>query len=58
MAAVTFSYFLLSSFVSSIIGLIMVLAIHPGNPAVKVELPTTSHNGGSRLLDTILDLIR
>ena len=55
----TIIYFLVTSLPSSIIGLILVLAIHPGNPETKAELG----NGNTEakhvdIVDNFMDLGR
>ena len=43
---------------AAILGIILVVTIHPGDPAIKGELGTGTKSSEVSTLDTIMDLIR
>lgn len=54
----TLVYFILTSLLNAILGVILVLLIHPGNPGIRKSM-ATSHNGRAvNILDSLLDLGR
>ncbi|XP_033326511.1 excitatory amino acid transporter 2 isoform X2 [Megalopta genalis] len=54
----TLVYFILTSLMNAVLGVILVLLIHPGNPGIRKSM-ATSHNGRAvNILDSLLDLGR
>lgn len=54
----TLVYFILSSLLNAVLGVVLVLLIHPGNPGIRKSI-ATSHNGRAvNILDSLLDLGR
>ncbi|XP_076328024.1 excitatory amino acid transporter 2-like [Tachypleus tridentatus] len=60
LAGLTSVYFILTSLVSALIGLVFVTSIHPGTSAISSSVEASGKTIGSnaRLLDTFLDLLR
>ncbi|KAL1416998.1 hypothetical protein MTO96_027213 [Rhipicephalus appendiculatus] len=59
MALLTLSIFISTSLVGSLIGLVFVTAIHPGNPDLKTGIDVVEEiRGEPQILDTFLDLVR
>ncbi|KAH7961003.1 hypothetical protein HPB52_000738 [Rhipicephalus sanguineus] len=59
MALLTFSIFISTSFVGSLIGLVFVTTVHPGNPDLKSSIDVVEEiRGEPQILDTFLDLVR
>lgn len=55
----TIIYFMATSLISAIIGLVLVLAIHPGNPETKAELGDgTTETRNIDIVDNFMDLGR
>ncbi|KAG8303038.1 hypothetical protein J6590_018500, partial [Homalodisca vitripennis] len=54
----TIIYFITTSTLNVTLGLILVLAIHPGSPQVHVNTTATVDNGNTKLLDSFLDMGR
>ncbi|VDP18053.1 unnamed protein product [Soboliphyme baturini] len=50
-------YYMLTTFVAVVLGISLVLLIHPGDVSTRLNLPT-AENKSVHTLDTILDLIR
>ncbi|OAD55224.1 Excitatory amino acid transporter [Eufriesea mexicana] len=54
----TLVYFILSSLLNAVLGVVLVLLIHPGNPGIRKSI-ATSHSGRAvNILDSLLDLGR
>ncbi|CAL7934650.1 unnamed protein product [Xylocopa violacea] len=54
----TLVYFILTSLLNAVLGVVLVLLIHPGNPGIRKSI-TTSHSGRAvNILDSLLDLGR
>ncbi|XP_034174029.2 excitatory amino acid transporter 2 isoform X3 [Osmia lignaria lignaria] len=54
----TLVYFILTSLLNAVLGVVLVLLIHPGNPGIRKSM-TTSHSGRAvNILDSLLDLGR
>ncbi|CAD1470846.1 unnamed protein product, partial [Heterotrigona itama] len=52
----TLVYFILSSLLNAVLGVVLVLLIHPGNPGIRKSI-ATSHSGRAvNILDSLLDL--
>ena len=51
-------YYGSTTILAAIVGIICVLAIHPGNPAIKGELGQGTSNAKVSTLDAFMDLIR
>ncbi|KAH7965313.1 hypothetical protein HPB49_006058 [Dermacentor silvarum] len=59
MALLTFSIFISTSLVASLIGLVFVTTIHPGSPELKSGIDVEDEiRGEPQILDTFLDLVR
>lgn len=59
MALLTFSIFISTSLVGSLVGLVFVTTIHPGNPDLKTGIDVVEEiRGEPQILDTFLDLVR
>ncbi|XP_055642272.1 excitatory amino acid transporter isoform X2 [Toxorhynchites rutilus septentrionalis] len=56
----TFAYFALTSFLNAVLGITLVLLIHPGDPKLHEAIAEQSASGGKTvtLMDSILDLGR
>jgi Na+/H+-dicarboxylate symporter len=54
----TLVYFFLTSFGNAILGTLLVLAVHPGDPGKKVDLREETLGREVHILDGILDLGR
>lgn len=58
-AARTLIYFLITSVMNAILGILLVVAIHPGNPGLKDKLGNGNEDRGtSSMFDSLLDLGR
>ncbi|XP_033358487.1 excitatory amino acid transporter isoform X2 [Bombus vosnesenskii] len=54
----TLVYFILTSLLNAVLGVVLVLLIHPGNPGIRKSM-ATSHSGRAvNILDSLLDLGR
>eukprot|EP00061_Rhincodon_typus_P009533 g33112.t1 len=51
-------YYMSTTIIAAILGVILVLAIHPGNPALRKQLGEGKKNEEVSSLDAFLDLIR
>ncbi|XP_051885409.1 excitatory amino acid transporter 2-like [Pristis pectinata] len=51
-------YYMSTTIIAAVLGVILVLAIHPGNPALKIQLGEGKKNDEVSSLDAFLDLIR
>ncbi|XP_038663322.1 excitatory amino acid transporter 2-like isoform X1 [Scyliorhinus canicula] len=51
-------YYMTTTIIAAVLGVILVLAIHPGNPALKKQLGEGKKNDEVSSLDAFLDLIR
>ncbi|XP_041053493.1 excitatory amino acid transporter 2b [Carcharodon carcharias] len=51
-------YYMSTTIIAAVLGVILVLAIHPGNPALKKQLGEGKKNDEVSSLDAFLDLIR
>ncbi|XP_043562200.1 excitatory amino acid transporter 2-like isoform X1 [Chiloscyllium plagiosum] len=51
-------YYMTTTIIAAILGVILVLAIHPGNPALRKQLGEGKKNDEVSSLDAFLDLIR
>uniref|UniRef100_A0AAY4D653 Amino acid transporter n=1 Tax=Denticeps clupeoides TaxID=299321 RepID=A0AAY4D653_9TELE len=51
-------YYLSTTVIAAVLGVILVLGIHPGNPKLKAQVSTASKNQEVSSLDAFLDLIR
>lgn len=51
-------YYMSTTIIAAILGVILVLAIHPGNPKLKKQLGEGKKNDEVSSLDAFLDLIR
>ena len=54
----TLVYFILTSLLNAILGVILVLLIHPGNPGLKESIAPPTHARAVNILDSLLDLGR
>nr|KAF7415717.1 hypothetical protein H0235_012309 [Vespula pensylvanica] len=54
----TLVYFILTSFLNAVIGVILVLVIHPGNPGIRESITPLTHARAVNILDSLLDLGR
>ncbi|XP_032895143.1 excitatory amino acid transporter 2 isoform X1 [Amblyraja radiata] len=51
-------YYMTTTIIAAVLGVILVLAIHPGDPALKIQLGEGKKNDEVSSLDAFLDLIR
>ncbi|XP_062918318.1 excitatory amino acid transporter 2-like isoform X2 [Mobula hypostoma] len=51
-------YYMSTTIIAAVLGVILVLVIHPGNPALKMQLGEGKKNDEVSSLDAFLDLIR
>ncbi|XP_072905234.1 excitatory amino acid transporter 2-like isoform X1 [Hemitrygon akajei] len=51
-------YYMSTTIIAAVLGVILVLVIHPGNPALKMQLGEGQKNDEVSSLDAFLDLIR
>lgn len=51
-------YYMSTTIIAAVLGVILVLAIHPGNPKLKKQLGEGKKNDEVSSLDAFLDLIR
>lgn len=51
-------YYMSTTIIAAVLGVILVLAIHPGNPKLKKQLGPGKKNDEVSSLDAFLDLIR
>ncbi|TMS37957.1 hypothetical protein L596_004787 [Steinernema carpocapsae] len=59
MGAITILYYMTTTILSTITGIVMVLAIHPGDPTIKNDFSVNNADDSNiSPLDTFLDLIR
>uniref|UniRef100_A0A1I7YKZ2 Amino acid transporter n=1 Tax=Steinernema glaseri TaxID=37863 RepID=A0A1I7YKZ2_9BILA len=59
MGAITILYYMTTTVLSTITGIVMVLAIHPGDPTIKNDFSVNnSDDSNISPLDTFLDLVR
>ncbi|XP_076655750.1 excitatory amino acid transporter 2 isoform X2 [Halictus rubicundus] len=54
----TLVYFILTSLLNAILGVILVLLIHPGNPGIRKSKATSQNGRAVNILDSLLDLGR
>ncbi|XP_046739908.1 excitatory amino acid transporter isoform X2 [Diprion similis] len=54
----TLVYFILTSLFNAILGVALVIAIHPGDPGLRESTTTASHPRAVNILDSLLDLGR
>ncbi|KAF3420125.1 hypothetical protein E2986_10793 [Frieseomelitta varia] len=54
----TLVYFILSSLLNAVLGVVLVLLIHPGNPGIRKSIPTSHSGRAVNILDSLLDLGR
>ena len=58
MGSMALVYYMSTTILAAIVGIILVLIIHPGNPDIKKELGSGSQKADLTTLDAFLDLIR
>lgn len=58
MGSVALVYYFATTVIAAITGIIMVLAIHPGDPSIKENVGEGTEQRNVSTLDTFLDLIR
>lgn len=51
-------YYFVTTVLAAIVGIIMVLIIHPGNPSIKLKVGAGTEDTQVATLDAILDIIR
>lgn len=51
-------YYLVTTILAVIVGIVMVITIHPGDPTTKGELVTGTEDKKVSTLDAFLDLVR
>lgn len=51
-------YYLTTTILAAIVGIVMVLLIHPGDPQIKSHVETQPDDTKVSTLDAILDIIR
>ncbi|KAL4617852.1 excitatory amino acid transporter 2-like [Arapaima gigas] len=51
-------YYMSTTIIAAVLGVILVLGIHPGNPKLKTQVSTSSKDQEVNSLDAFLDLIR
>lgn len=54
----TLVYFILTSLLNAIIGVILVILIHPGDPGLKESIAPSTQARAVNILDSLLDLGR
>ncbi|XP_025159971.1 excitatory amino acid transporter 2 isoform X3 [Harpegnathos saltator] len=54
----TLVYFILTSLLNAILGVALVLVIHPGNPGIRESIGPSHHARAVNILDSLLDLGR
>uniref|UniRef100_A0A914WFI4 Amino acid transporter n=1 Tax=Plectus sambesii TaxID=2011161 RepID=A0A914WFI4_9BILA len=58
MGSIAIAYYLITTILAVITGIILVLAIHPGDPSIKKDMGEGTVEKNVNTLDTFLDLIR
>lgn len=54
----TLVYFILTSLLNAVLGVVLVLVIHPGNPGIRESIAPSHHARAVNILDSLLDLGR
>lgn len=54
----TLVYFILTSLLNAVLGVALVLLIHPGNPGIRESIGPSHHARAVNILDSLLDLGR
>jgi len=54
----TLVYFILTSLLNAVLGVALVLVIHPGNPGIRESIGHSHHARAVNILDSLLDLGR
>lgn len=54
----TLVYFILTSLFNAVLGVVLVLVIHPGNPGIRESIGPSHHARAVNILDSLLDLGR
>ena len=54
----TLVYFILTSLLNAILGVVLVILIHPGDPGLKESITPSTHARAVNILDSLLDLGR
>lgn len=54
----TLVYFILTSLLNAILGVVLVLLIHPGNPGLRESIAPATQTRVVNILDSLLDLGR
>ncbi|KMR05172.1 excitatory amino acid transporter [Lasius niger] len=54
----TLVYFILTSLLNAVLGVVLVLVIHPGNPGIRESIGPSHHARAVNILDSLLDLGR
>lgn len=54
----TLVYFILTSLLNAVLGVALVLVIHPGNPGIRESITSSHHARAVNILDSLLDLGR
>ena len=58
MGARALTYYFSTTILAAIVGIVLVLIIHPGDPSIKEEVGTGTEEKKVSTLDAFLDLIR
>ncbi|KJH42604.1 putative excitatory amino acid transporter 1 [Dictyocaulus viviparus] len=58
MGSLAFIYYIATTFIAVITGIILVLSIHPGDPDIKKDIAEGTEGRNVSTLDTLLDLVR
>ena len=58
MGSLALLYYMSTTVLAAVVGIVFVLSIHPGNPAIKEHLGSGSQKATLTTLDAFLDLIR
>lgn len=58
MGARALTYYIFTTVLAAIVGIVLVLIIHPGDPSIKEEVGTGTEEKKVSTLDAFLDLIR
>lgn len=58
MGARALTYYIATTILAAIVGIVLVLIIHPGDPSIKEEVGTGTEEKKVSTLDAFLDLIR
>lgn len=58
MGSIALLYYIVTTILAAIVGIFMVLVIHPGDPSIKTHVEGGSTDTKVSTLDAILDIIR